>query len=110
MTTLAVPAVGAVAILDELPRVDVIDAACESVSVIGDFLNTLLGRVDTAMKALRRNGIRRAKRHLTTIPAKDGGQVGALLNRDFTAAAPNRVWGHQLHLRPSPTLDSSSES
>lgn len=42
MTTLVVPAVGAVAILSELPRVGVVDAAGEPVSAIGDFLNTLL--------------------------------------------------------------------
>ncbi|MBO0594669.1 hypothetical protein I2485_01985 [Nesterenkonia sp. E16_7] len=28
----------------------------------------------------------------TTIPAKDGVRAGDLLNRDFTADAPNRVW------------------
>ena len=28
----------------------------------------------------------------TTIPAKDGHRAGDLLNRDFTAPAPNRVW------------------
>ena len=50
------------------------------------------GRVDAAMKALRHNGIRRARRHRTTVPAKDGVRARDLLNRDFTAAAPNRVW------------------
>lgn len=42
MTTLVVPAVGVVALLDELPRVGVIDAAGEPVAAISDFLNTLL--------------------------------------------------------------------
>jgi transposase InsO family protein len=28
----------------------------------------------------------------TTIPAKDGRRAGDLLNRDFTACAPNRTW------------------
>ena len=36
MTTLVVPAVGVVAILSELPRVGVLDAAGEPVSVISD--------------------------------------------------------------------------
>lgn len=42
MTTLVVPAVGAVGILRDLPRVGVIDAAGEPVLVISEFLNTLL--------------------------------------------------------------------
>jgi integrase len=42
MTTLVVPAVGAVVRFGELPRVGVIDAAGEPVLVISDFLNTLL--------------------------------------------------------------------
>lgn len=49
-------------------------------------------RVHEAMAALGHNGIRRAKRHRTTIAAKDGTRAGDLLNRDFTAAAPNLVW------------------
>jgi hypothetical protein len=49
-------------------------------------------RVDTAMRALGHNGIRRARKHRTTIPGKDGHRAKDLLNRDFTAAAPNRVW------------------
>lgn len=28
----------------------------------------------------------------TTIPAKDGRRAGDLLNRAFTACAPNRTW------------------
>jgi len=50
------------------------------------------GSVDRAMKALGLNGIRRAKGVRTTIPGKDGKRAGDLLNRDFTAAAPNRTW------------------
>jgi len=50
------------------------------------------GSVDRAMKALGLNGVRRDKGVRTTIPAKDGHRAGDLLNRDFTASAPNRVW------------------
>lgn len=37
-------------------------------------------------------GIRRGRTVRTTLPAKDGRRAGDLLNRDFTAWAPNRVW------------------
>ena len=37
-------------------------------------------------------GVRRDKGIRTTIPAKDGNRAGDLLDRDFTAAAPNRTW------------------
>lgn len=50
------------------------------------------GSVDRAMRTLGLVGVRRAKGIRTTIPAKDGKRAGDLLNRDFTAAAPNRVW------------------
>ncbi len=50
------------------------------------------GSVDRAMKALGLNGVRRDKGVRTTIPAKDGHRAGDLLDRDFTAAAPNLVW------------------
>ena len=50
------------------------------------------GSVDRAMRALGLSGIRRAKGVRTTIPAKDGHRAGDLLNRDFTACAPNRTW------------------
>jgi len=50
------------------------------------------GSVDRAMKALGLSGVRRSKGIRTTIPAKDGKRAGDLLNRDFTAAAPNRTW------------------
>jgi putative transposase len=44
------------------------------------------------MRTLGLQGIRRAKGVRTTIPAKDGRRAGDLLNRDFTACAPNRTW------------------
>jgi transposase InsO family protein len=50
------------------------------------------GSVDRAMRTLGLNGIRRSKGIRTTIPAKDGTRAGDLLNRDFTAPAPNRTW------------------
>jgi transposase InsO family protein len=50
------------------------------------------GSVDRAMRSLGLHGIRRAKGIRTTIPAKDGKRAGDLLNRDFSAAAPNHTW------------------
>ncbi len=50
------------------------------------------GSVDRAMKTLGLQGIRRSKGVRTTIPAKDGKRARDLLNRDFTAPAPNRKW------------------
>ena len=50
------------------------------------------GSVDRAMKALGLNGVRRDKGVRTTIPGKDGHRAGDLLDRDFTAPAPNLVW------------------
>jgi putative transposase len=50
------------------------------------------GAVDRAMKSLGLKGVRRAKGVRTTIPGKDGNRAGDLLNRDFTAVAPNRTW------------------
>lgn len=50
------------------------------------------GSVDRAMRTLGLSGVRRDKGVRTTIPAKDGTRAGDLLNRDFTATAPNRVW------------------
>jgi len=44
------------------------------------------------MKSPGLQGITRSKGIRTTIPAKDGQRAGDLLNRDFTAAAPNRTW------------------
>lgn len=50
------------------------------------------GAVDRAMRSLGLQGIRRSKGIRTTIPGKDGRRAGDLLNRDFTASAPNRTW------------------
>jgi len=50
------------------------------------------GAVDRAMRILGLAGVRRDKGVRTTIPAKDGKRAGDLLNRDFTAGAPNQVW------------------
>ena len=50
------------------------------------------GAVDRAMGTLGLSGVRRDKSIRTTIPAKDGTRAGDLLNRDFTAAAPDRTW------------------
>ncbi len=44
------------------------------------------------MRTLDVVGVRRDKGVRTTIPAKDGIRARDLLNRDFTAAAPNQVW------------------
>jgi putative transposase len=48
--------------------------------------------VDRLMRDQAMNGVRRGRAHRTTIPGKDGVRAGDLLNRDFTAEAPNRVW------------------
>jgi putative transposase len=50
------------------------------------------GSVDRAMRSLGLVGVRRSKKLRTTIPAKDGKRAGDLLDRDFTAPAPNLVW------------------
>jgi len=50
------------------------------------------GAVERAMGALGLSGVRRDKTLRTTIPAMDGIRAGDLLNLDFTAPAPNRVW------------------
>lgn len=44
------------------------------------------------MRDLGLQGVRRGRKVRTTIPGKDGQRAGDLLNRDFTAAAPNRRW------------------
>lgn len=48
--------------------------------------------VDRLMRDLGMNGVRRGKGTRTTVPAKDGNRAGDLLNRDFTAPAPNTRW------------------
>jgi putative transposase len=50
------------------------------------------GAVDRAMRILGLTGVRRDKGVRTTIPGKDGIRAGDLLDRNFTAAAPNRTW------------------
>jgi transposase InsO family protein len=47
---------------------------------------------DRLMRDLGMNGVRRGKGVRTTIPAKDGRRAGDLLDRDFTAPAPNTRW------------------
>ncbi|MFJ6044504.1 IS3 family transposase [Brachybacterium paraconglomeratum] len=53
---------------------------------------TSRGAVDRAMRTVGLEGVRRAKKLRTTIPDPEGKRAGDLLNRDFTATAPNRVW------------------
>ena len=48
--------------------------------------------VDRLMKDPGMNGVRRGKGIRTTVPRTGDARAGDLLNRDFTAAAPNRVW------------------
>ena len=50
------------------------------------------GAVDRAMRSLGLQGVRRSKGIRTTIPGKDGRRAGDLLDRDFSAVAPNRTW------------------
>jgi len=44
------------------------------------------------MRELGLQGVRRGKKIRTTVPGRDGHRAGDLLNRDFTAPAPNRRW------------------
>ena len=53
---------------------------------------TSAGSVDRAMRTLGLVGVRRDNGTRITIPARDGNRAGDLLDRDFTAAAPNLVW------------------
>ena len=50
------------------------------------------GRVHTAISLLGHHGVTRSRKIRTTVPGKDGNRAGDLLNRDFTAPAPNMVW------------------
>jgi putative transposase len=50
------------------------------------------GGVDRAMRTLGLDGVRRAQKLRPTVPDPDGKRGGDLLNRDFTASAPNRAW------------------
>ena len=51
---------------------------------------TSRGAVERAMHTLSLEGVRRVRKVRTTVP--DGKRAGDLINRDFTALAPNRVW------------------
>jgi putative transposase len=48
--------------------------------------------VERLMRELGIQGARRGRKIRTTIPGKDGQRAGDLINRDFTAAAPDRRW------------------
>jgi transposase InsO family protein len=48
--------------------------------------------VNRLMGELGMNGVRRGRPVRTTIPASDGKRAGDLLDRDFTAPAPNLRW------------------
>lgn len=48
--------------------------------------------VERLMRGLGLHGVRRGRTVRTTIPGKAGHRAGDLLNRDFSAPAPNRRW------------------
>ncbi|ONI71206.1 hypothetical protein ALI144C_52835 [Actinosynnema sp. ALI-1.44] len=48
--------------------------------------------VDRIVRDLGHHGVVRGRRPRTTIPSKNGIRASDRLNRDFTAAAPDRVW------------------
>ena len=48
--------------------------------------------VERLMRALRIRGAVRGKRARTTMPAESGPQPADLVERDFSAPAPNRLW------------------
>jgi putative transposase len=48
--------------------------------------------VDRLMRELGMNGVRRGRGVRTTVAARDGQRAGDLVNRDFTASAPNCRW------------------
>jgi putative transposase len=58
----------------------------------GQLAEASAGSVDRAMRLLGLSGVGRDKHVRTTIAAKDRKRAGDLLDRDFTAPAPNRVW------------------
>jgi len=66
------------------------------------------GSVDRAMRTLGLVGVRRDKGTRTTIPAKDGNRAGDLLDRDFTATAPNLVWVTDFTYSAQPLIMCSS--
>ena len=53
---------------------------------------TSRGAVDRGMRTLGLEGIRRLKKVRTTTPGGNWERTGELLNRDFSAPAPNCVW------------------
>jgi putative transposase len=55
-------------------------------------LAVALCTVDRLMRLLGMSGARRGKPVRTTVPSKDGRRAGDLLDRNFTAAAPDRIW------------------
>jgi putative transposase len=57
------------------------------------------------MRQLGLHGVRRGKKIRTTTPGKDGQRAGDLLNRDFTAPAPDRRWAAATHKRAKLVLD-----
>jgi len=48
--------------------------------------------VERLMRQLGLRGVRRGRRTRTTIPARDQARPADLVNRDFRAPAPNRLW------------------
>ncbi|MGP5411971.1 DDE-type integrase/transposase/recombinase, partial [Glutamicibacter ardleyensis] len=48
--------------------------------------------VDRLMRDEGMNGLIRGRKTCTTIPGTDGKRAGDLLNRNFSASAPNRIW------------------
>jgi transposase InsO family protein len=48
--------------------------------------------VDRLMRQLGMQGVRRGKTPRTTVPSTSGTRAADLLQRDFTAPAPNRTW------------------
>ena len=53
----------------------------------------VFGENAVGMRRVHDQGVTRGSpQPRTTIPAKDGIRAGDQLNRDFTAAAPDRVW------------------
>jgi putative transposase len=50
------------------------------------------GAVDRAMKTYGLNGIRHSMGIRTMIPSAEGIRAGDLVNRQFHAEEPNRVW------------------
>ena len=56
-------------------------------------------RVARLMRELGIAGVVRGKKKRTTVPADQAQRPGDLVNRDFSAPAPNRLVGRRHHLR-----------